>query len=846
MSQIPFSAYNPPPGGGRRNTAPPVRPGPGITESLGVYGLEAAGPTPTRNQVLIGQLSQALGVTGQFARQLGYLTKEEIAQRNAEADKAEAQYAGQAAQDAAMRLPELLKAERLEEFANAVPDGVPVADYVNQWLTEQFAGVDQNGQRIIPTAYAHKYREIVGPRLTAAIVGVNEQRRKQARGDVITTGEQSIATARFTEVMVEYADQTATLLKLSPVERSQLFIPALELAAETGDQAQFERIAAALGDEFPALQARLKHRLAGQIAARSRQEESRLWDDAQNTVAGFLRSTTPNHEAALKTIEAMGDLDDAQRLELEERVRRDQTRRENAAAAETLDTFKNSIAALHVEQQPAETIVSGILEWRGLVPDTAIDTALRDTRLKLDEQARRQFIDEATNLAVLDVHQMMSEGDSTLGAAAVQDIVIQPPVGDPVALDADDIVDMARAREWKEIDAQFPVETAEQFQANYRANLTARLDFIRRNPEVKDPRLTQLFAGSHARLPADATADTVPPALRMAFDTWTTAGTTHAAARDLHLSSADLEFFRLAEFIHEKLPGYSPAQAMAAASNAMRSDPASVELARAASTEARYIREQVNTMAGGWKWSTQARNGNYVHAELAARARAYILATQVSDFTAINRAAEDFRKDHTLLNGYWVPTQGIGIAAGNAANLDGAARAIVDAYVEGREGADPADFTIRPDRNGELWRVTFLDSSIPAEDSPVYTSTDLAIIIDAVTQKGAFAAAQERYAAQVDRRQKLQARAYAHMKQVNHEISTKYSRWLGDNIALFQADTVVTTPPGPMAPTLEIPPRLQHVIDRIRDRTSEDSAARRERMMRESFELWQTEYGALK
>lgn len=282
MSQIPISTLESgtPPGGQRRQGIADV-PRVGVTQSLGVYGLQAAPPV-SRGAMQAAQLADALGLAGGLAGTLGRQFSIERRDREAEQAKIDSLYDGQARLDARTQLPELLKPENIDAMTASIPDGMPIGEYTAQLLNQHLDGLNEDGSRQIPDAYARAYRNVAQPALAEAIVNRQAQIKAEHTADLLTNAR--------------YADDPAQAIAemrsmgVDVTQRKELEVLALALgdsaAAGSAGQDRFNRMAPHVADTLGAneLVDRLRPTLAGNIDAEQRKIEGDLLDATEDRV----------------------------------------------------------------------------------------------------------------------------------------------------------------------------------------------------------------------------------------------------------------------------------------------------------------------------------------------------------------------------------------------------------------------------------------------------------------------------------------------------------------------------------------------------------------------------------
>lgn len=409
-------------------------------------------------------------------------------------------------------------------------------------------------------------------------------------------------------------------------------------------------------------------------------------------------------------IEALGDGFDVEKAQATNAFEEATTQKR----FELVRTFRDEIAAGYIDEVPFGTIRNKIRGWRGRVPDDAIDQQLREVDIR-EAQSLRDALDrsvqqelEAKRSAIVEAARPVLASGNPL----IDDQVITTADGKTHPFKRSDIIDAAREADFAEIDRRFPLDrpdTAAQ-------NLSARLRWLSRVPEARDPNLERLWAGFSSRITPDLTDAALPPAMVAGYLTFREAEQQAPGVVAAHLNDADREVLRAASFVQDQIPGMTPAAALI---SAVRASSKGVILSDAISRE---LSGQKLSAALRSELDGDAANHTDASRIIERRARAYMLAYGSSEENAIKEATKRFKEDHSLLNGHYVNTVRRPVAKAIDANLMG--EAVVNAWARAA-GEDPADYTLIPDRDATSWYIAQAGVSVPAPGTPRISDAEI-------------------------------------------------------------------------------------------------------------------------
>lgn len=268
-----------------------------------VGGINSPGITPlapiSRGAQMAQQFMQAFGQLGGAANQIGGIFQQETNRRLGEQAKLDQEYRGKAALDARTRIAEMQK-EIADGKYDFLFDGEgKVEDSVRTYIEEATKGA--------PDAYREQYQQITMPWLTESVVRRQQGIIDQAKDEQLALGSEDISAATDTETMAARTAELRAKFKDMPETEflNRAVVPALQLAAITGDTAKFDAATQQLNGRFPALVASLRQKMANESESRQAAIDRELNMHADNIVAGALNESTPNFDAIRTSIKAM-------------------------------------------------------------------------------------------------------------------------------------------------------------------------------------------------------------------------------------------------------------------------------------------------------------------------------------------------------------------------------------------------------------------------------------------------------------------------------------------------------------------------------------------------------------
>lgn len=479
-----------------------------------------------------------------------------------------------------------------------------------------------------------------------------------------------------------------------------------------------------------------------------------------------------------------GDVAATESVRLEQRL--------NARRINEERDFHSAISRLRNDGQPAEAVLKMIESYRGRVREDVIESEIRET----GEWQRRRFRDAFDGLrseydaaAKADVRSIIAPAIAAGDAAAVtfESVEIPRPDGTTLTYTAKEQIEDLRLEAFAEID---------RTETDPARNLARKADWLRRVPEATVPEWKSALGGVRSRIGAATSDAELPPVLSDAYGLWRALNDMVPGVARRHVAEADYEFWRLVDVGVSELR-MTPGAAMIAINNRMTDPAFSTSISRSINPK---------TLIKAADFADKGRNEADAIAAVETRARAYMQIAGLGEAAAIERAAREFRQDHRVINGWWVRTAGRPEV--DAIDLDAVAEVAIDAYMEGREGEDPRNYTLIP--SGNAWYIAFMDTGLPVADSPAYSDTDLMRVHQAMADREA-----------EKKRQERKEREIALHNARSSEIFPKWATWAKD----FPQDLTITIadpPPmmGPPAPAPE-PDAIKSLLaaaDRVRER----------------------------
>lgn len=780
----------------QRNTAPAV-PRTQVAETVQAPGLVTTPPV-SRGAQMMDQLTQAMGLAGQAAGQVGrHLDR---ASREAETF-----HRGQADAHARTLAPELLAKVEAGELDSLLDGDGTIAEAVDQYIDAELAGDD------FPDAYRQQFHRTIAPRLSSAMVVREQDQKERARADL---GQNAIDAATAAEDASGVRDALDAWLRVNPSATeaeamASVVIPAARSAAQLGDDGRerLENLLGVMGDRFQADQRVIRDTFETTVRQQQRQADQ----DLQRRLPELTRDEPPVTVFA-ERLKRTADLDDGR-----------------------LQDLVTGYARQRVQTEARLGQFDKIIELSDHLPDTRESRAFLQGQL---EQARRfRLVDhfEQQEEALLDhATELMEQGDVTGGSVHLQDVTLIAPDGSDTTISRDDQIEAVRRRKWQQINEQYPRDTPDSAELN----LNARLEFMRANPDVVDPELSATWSGLHQRVPTEAGEGAIPPAAVDGFNLYRQVKQTHPELLSAHADAEDLSFLRMADAIR-RYSATTDAGALVQAAQAARTG----GLEEARRVTGAELDRKVRSVTGRM-FRDDVVNDADVRAELEQRARVYVATARISVDQALEKAREDFTEDSVLVNGRYVNIAGRQHTIGKIDDFDRVGRAVVNHYVErlGDDKAAPRDaldadaYTLVPDPSSNTWFVSWQGNGLPAEGARRYTDTDLAEINNAligVDQKAASEAGVQRLKERLATQQQAAA---VHMNQIaraveSHNVSGGRFNFDPDRFRVEQGpdDAALLEDVDPQP---EPPQHLRSIIEMIRRTPDRSPSSKRARTRR--------------
>lgn len=419
------------------------------------------------------------------------------------------------------------------------------------------------------------------------------------------------------------------------------------------------------------------------------------------------------------------------------------------------EAFSRDISGMYVRGETFDTIRTRIAGYAGKIDPRLIDARNqevdqreRETFRRATEAEKQAFMTRERDRIVAETAPMLDAGDSTGGAPFVADREITLPDGSVKTVTREEIISGVRRRKWAQLETEL--------NGRPEAILSAKLDWLGKNPGVTDPAMVAVWSGPRSRVDVGDTDATVQPSLVQAYELFRLAHTISPGVVASQIQdSADYDFFRVAEFLHGNIPDLTPETALATAARRWPRDPAiatriSDELSDTLILE--HARDIVKDSA----------NGGQASRIIEQRARAYVI-MGLGKEAAVREATKHFKQDHTKVNDFWIYTRGQQIGH---VDLDALGRLLVAKYAADAGDQDPRGFALAPDDSqGQAWFITMGDGRFPAPGSPRLSAGDLTQLWAVVQDERASQERTSRTDAQMDDKAARRARATANMAQ---------------------------------------------------------------------------------
>jgi hypothetical protein len=382
--------------------------------------------------------------------------------------------------------------------------------------------------------------------------------------------------------------------------------------------------------------------------------------------------------------------------------------------ADQVRDFHNNIAAGYIDGVPFESIRSRIMKYRGKVPDDVLDQEIRGLESRQAESLR-----DALKLG-LDQELKAKKGEIVArarpvlaaGNQLIDDQTITTADGKEHTFKRAEIIDAAREADFSAIDQKFPLDQP----ASAKQNLSAKLRWLSRVPDARDPNLEHLWSGIASRITPDTTDALMPPAMVAAYQTFREAEPQAPGVVAAHIKDEDREVLRAASFIQDNIPGITSASALI---SAVRASNKGVVLSDAISRELSGNRLQKALTS---ELDGDASNLSDASRIIERRARAYVLAYGASEQAAIEESVKRFKEDYSLANGHYVNTVQRPVAKSVNLNLMG--EAVVNSWAK-KTGEDPANYTLIPDRDSTSWYIAQAGLAVPAPGTPRISDAEI-------------------------------------------------------------------------------------------------------------------------
>lgn len=861
MSQFPTQP------GQRRRQPPTFRGGGTAASQLGALPQrevpamgQASRPPVSRGAQMANQLLQAMNQAGRTAETVDRFAAKTVADRQQEQARLDRLDQGQANLSGRMRLPELAQQAEQGELDALLDGDGSVADAVADY-------VDQNIPEDASPAFADQYRQVVAPALTQQMVGRQERLQDQARGEQDQLAIEAAQTAGSVKELKAVAEDRI-MWRPDATESENLatvIIPVLRTAASTGDGEKFELAAAALGDRFPGEVQRQRETLAASVARKQNHDRIEVQREVQNQVDALLEPTVgadgreipPNFDAGRETVRELlfEHMTPTQRRAAMDRIDQAEQRHDSQVRQKREQSFQSLMSGQRMDQleQIRQREAAGdpvgydeliansnenvdmAMAWRGALPDAVIEQEIQGELRQLDQAQRKRSEALMRGEATAAIASGLMNPEETGGIDAVRQRLEAEGFEDGMI---DEAIDTAWRGFLGDVDDAMPFDpaavveaarlptgqrSAEQTQelGRFRSNLRMRLDVMSQSEDLVDPTIQRMFRGIVSRIPPDVTEEQLAerlPQADFALELFREMDS-HRAVKHRHVHGEDLEFMRMASAARESL-GVSWPAALVMSRQGIEQDLTMRQL-RTSAVPQQQLDQAVNSATDPGFWGRRleqipfvfnrdVRNEGYIADQVRVRARILSIPSGgVVNEHHIEEATRLFRQDHVMLNGWAQPVGDSPLVDQIGEDgLDAAAQMIVGAHVEKLDEAEDAgNFTLI--KVGDWWRVSHMDSGVPAEQSRAYTNQDIQRI--AGHMMGLERAAEDRRATEAVRRRRMGWLEEAREKRQQFE---------GTELSILQAAPSVALDPErwidePPSRSLDeqFPDRPEHLAD---------------------------------
>lgn len=662
MSRLPSSLENGSgPSGVRKVRGPDFGGGPGTSETLDAPGLA---PLPAATSDPSAELFRIYGLVGDVAGQIGGMARRAEARSEQQSIEYRQARVGMARRDAALDRLDL--EQQIAERKIAVPEGMPVSDFVREWTSTRAREVTND------TDYLDAYTDSLAPWMGARLIDEHEKIRAENKASLLQNFRDAAVHAPDASGIAG-AVEAAQRLGMSREEAlAQVALPALATAAKGRDRARYDAAREVLGDGFATEQAN-----AEAVMLRAEEDHRRsVYESATQDVFNALNSGDAGRFAESRARIAKnrenGNLSEEQAFRLEQTVGTEEGQAQRAAAGELKAVMEDRIRSGYEQQVDA--------------------------------------LGQAGMLAVLD---SLSETN--------------PVDGTQVTMSREAAIQQFYRREFTRIAQRFPDDEA--------AQLAQQVRVVARNGVAPDSWARVMRAGFVAAAEQEFEDKdgnpTVPPATAAGFALYS-----RIAAQAPGLAESLLDNDRTRRF-------YDLAQVA-------REDPS--ELAKddtAALVTARRAINRLDRMGGalpepdkkkiesesvrivdrpGWLTGSM-NNKTEVATAISARARSYAV-LGLSPEAAVERAAQALFRNVAEINGFAVPTSGLGIPQDAVPLIGPVGSGIIDEFYAANQqrltdaGVKKSGLALQPDPTTGQWSIIDSISGV-ALDAPAVSTNEL-------------------------------------------------------------------------------------------------------------------------